>query len=322
MHLPVKLIWSTFLFVEIFSSPTSMFAQQADQTDATAGTPVQIVVSVEPKHGNEVPTITQQDVQVYQGHDRRPVTGWVPATGDRAGLALAILIDDSAGSNFGSQMDDIRAFITEQAPTTLIAVGYMQNGTVFLAQNFTPDHAAAAKSLRLPQGLAGAEASPYFSLSDFIKKKWPADPSVARREVLMITSGIDAFYGGGYPDPYVDAAIQDAQCAGVVVFSIYTPASGHFGHTYWRIYWGQNYLAQLSEETGGESYYFLGGQAPVAFQPYLSQTTEKLAHQFLLTFLAKPQNKAGTEQVKLSSEIKSVDLVAQDKVCVSASSQR
>ena len=88
----------------------------------------------------------------------------------------------------------------------------------------------------------------------------------------MITSGIDTFYGGGYPDPYVDTAVQDAQCGGVVVFSIYTPEAGHFGHTYWRIYWGQNYLAQLSEETGGESYYFLGAQAPVAFEPYLNET--------------------------------------------------
>ena len=137
MHLPAKLIWSTFVFVAIFPSFTSIFAQQASQTDATTGTPVQIVVSVEPKHGNEVPTITQQDVQVYQGHDRRQVTGWVPVTGDRAGLALAILIDDSAGSSFGSQMDDLRAFITEQAPTTLIAVGYMQNGTVYLAHDFS-----------------------------------------------------------------------------------------------------------------------------------------------------------------------------------------
>jgi hypothetical protein len=80
-------------------------------------------------------------------------------------LELAILIDDSSGFNFGSQMDDIRAFITEQPPSTLVAVGYMQNGTVNLAQDFTQDHVAAAKSLRLPQGFIGAEASPYFSLS-------------------------------------------------------------------------------------------------------------------------------------------------------------
>jgi len=317
MHLQAKLI-SGFCFVmATIPIPRTLSAQQKE---AATGAPLHMVVSVEPKHGNEVPTITQQDVIVSQGHDRRPVTSWVPATGDRAGLELAILIDDSAGFSFGSQIDDIRAFITEQAPTTLIAVGYMHNGTVSLAQNFTQDHAAASKSLRLPQGFIGAEASPYFSLTDFIKR-WPANPSLPRREVLMITSGIDTFYGGGYPDPYVDTAVQDAQCAGIVVFSIYTPGAGHFGHTYWRIYWAQNYLAQLSEETGGESYYFLGAQAPVAFQPYLNQMSSRLTHQFLLTFLAKPENKAGTQPVKVSTEIRSVDLVAPDKVCVPASQE-
>jgi hypothetical protein len=47
--------------------------------------------------------------------------------------------------------------------------------------------------------------------------------------------------------------------------------------------------------------------------------SSRLTHQFLLTFLAKPENKAGTEPVKVSTEIRSVDLVTQDKVCVPAS---
>jgi hypothetical protein len=296
MHLRTRAIAGISLMIALLPLPRVVAAAQ--EGGAATGAPVQIVVTVEPKHGNEMPQITQQDVMVNQGHDRRPITGWVSATGVHAGLQLAILIDDSAGISFGSQMEDIRAFIGEQAPTTLVAVGYMQNGTVNLAQDFTQDHAAAAKSLRLPQGFVGVEASPYFSLTEFIKR-WPSNPSLPRREVLMITSGIDTFYGGGYQDPYVDRAIHDAQCAGIVVFSIYTPGGGHFAHTYWRIYWGQNYLAQLSEETGGESYYFLGAQAPVAFEPYLNQLSGRLTHQFLLTFLAKPQNKAGTESVKV-----------------------
>lgn len=289
----------------------------AQQTGTAAGTPVQIVVSVEPKHGNEMPMIRQDEIVVHQGHSTRPVTGWVQATGDRAGLALAILIDDSAGVSLGTQLEDMRAFIQKQAPTTLVAVGYMQNGTVFLAHDFTRDHAAAAGSVRLTQGYWGAESSPYTSLSDFVKRL-PADPAIPRREVLMITSGIDPLYMGVYQDPYVDAAVHDAQCAGVVVYSIYTPSAGHFGHSYWRTYWGQNYLAQVSEETGGESYYFLGPQAPVAFSPYLDKLTHQLGNQFLLTFLAEPQKKAGQEPVKITSEIHSVDLLHQDRVCVPA----
>jgi hypothetical protein len=284
----------------------------------TGGVPVRITVTVEPKHGDQIPPITRQDIIVTQGHDRRPVTDWAQAQGNQGGLALAILIDDSSGFSLGTELNDIRAFITQQPPTTLLAIGYMQNGTVRMAQNFTQDHAAAAKAIRLTQGFLGIEASPYFSLSQLIKG-WSASPSIPRREVLMITSGIDTYYGGGIPDPYVDAAIHDAQCADIPVFSIYTPAAGHFGHSYWRINWGQNYLSELAEETGAESYYLLGPEAPVSFQPYLSKLSRQLNQQFLLTFIAKPEKKASTQRVRISSEIYTVDFLAADRVCVPAS---
>jgi len=290
----------------------------AQEYGTDQGVPVHMIVSVEPKHGQELPMITKQDVMVYQGHDRRTVTGWVPAKGENAGLALAILIDDGAGFSLGPQLNDIRAFIREQAPTTVVAVGYMQNGTVFMAQNFTQDHAAAAKSVRLAQGFYGVEGSPYLSLSDFIKR-WNTDPAIPRREVLMITSGIDNVYMGVLDNPYVDAAIQDSQCADITIYSIYTPSAGHFGHSYFRTSWGQNYLSELSEATGGESYDLMGPQAPVSFVPYLKQLNNQLPNQFLLTFLAKPEKKAGAESVKVTSEIHDVDFVHTDKVCVPAS---
>jgi hypothetical protein len=254
---------------------------------------------------------------VYQGHDRLPVTGWVPAKGDKAGLALAILIDESAGFSLGTQLNDIKSFINEQPPSTLIGVGYMQNGTEKLVSDFTADHAAAAKSVRLALGYFGAEGSPYLSLSAFIKG-WHSDSPTIRREVLMITSGIDNVYIGTIDNPYVDAAIRDAQCAGVVVYSIYTPSAGHLGHSYFRTYWGENYLSEVSEMTGGESYYILGPQAPVSFVPYLKKLNEQLPNQFLLSFQPKPEKKAGLESIKVTSEIHDVDFLHQNNVCVQA----
>ena len=62
--------------------------------------------------------------------------------------------------------------------------------------------------------------------------------------------------------------IEQAQRAGVIAYSIYTPGVGHYGHSYWRTYWGQNYLSQFSDETGGESYYLIGSAAPGSFVPY------------------------------------------------------
>ena len=143
----------------------------------------------------------------------------------------------------------------------------MQDGIARIEQNLTSDHAQAAKALRLPMGMRGANGSPYFSLSDLIKR-WPE--STARREVLMVSDGIDRYYGSGdLDDPYLDEAIDDAQRAGILVSAIYTPGVGHFGHSYWQTYWGQLYLAQLADKTGGEAYYIGFNGPPVSFAPYL-----------------------------------------------------
>jgi hypothetical protein len=289
---------------------SSVLSQEVSST----GAPVHMVVTVEPRHGSNVPVINREDVMVYQGRDRAKVTDWLPLQGEHAGLQLFILIDDAANTSLGSQLEDIRQFINAQPATTAIGVAYMRNGIADVLQNPTNDHAQAAKGLRLPFGDPGASASPYFSVSDLIKR-WPETP--VRREILMVSDGIDRYWGSGPSDPYVDSTIEDAQRAGVIIFSIYMPGVGHFGHSFWRINWGQNYLSQISDETGGESYY-LGFGAPVSFAPYLDDLTHRLTRQYLLTFLAKPEKKAGFQQVKLRTEVPNAELVAADRVYVPA----
>jgi len=211
-------------------------------------------------------------------------------------------------------LEDVRQFINAQPSTTTIGVAYMRNGTAEILQNPTNDHTQADKALRLPLGDPGASPSPYFSLVDLIKR-WPEGP--VRREILMVSDGIDRFGGGGPSNSYVDSAIEEAQRAGVIIYSIYTPGVGHYGHSFWRMNWGQNYLSQISDETGGESYY-LGFGAPVSFAPYLDDLSHRLTRQFLLTFLAKPEKKAGFQQVKLRTEVPNAELVAADRVYVPA----
>ena len=289
----------------------------AAQESAPAGPAVNLVVTVEARHGSNVPEITRDDVMVYEGHDRDRVTGWLPLQGDHAGLELFILLDDSSNVSLGSQLEDIRQFISAQPATTKVGVAYMQNGIAQVAQNLTSDHTAAAKTLRLPMGRAGANASPYFSLGDLIKR-WPEGNE--RREVLMITDGIDRYWGSGPDNAYVDSVIEQAQRAGVIVFTIYTPGEGHYGHSFWRMNWGQNYLSQLADETGGEAYY-LGFGAPVTFAPYLEDITRRLGRQYLLTFIPKPEKKAGMQRVKLQTEVPNAELVSADRVFVPATPQ-
>lgn len=275
--------------------------------------PVKMIVTVEARQGKQVPELKQGDVVVLQNKQRLPVTSVVPAKGDCAALELMILIDDASGTSLGSQLNDLKQFIQNQPPETSIGVAYMRNGTILPGLGFTADHATAAKALRLPLGSPGAMPSPFLSLSDLIKR-WP--PSSARHEVVLISSGIDPL-GGGISDPYLYAAIEHAQRAGVVVYAIYTPAAGHGGHSFWRQEWGQNHLAQIAEETGGESY-MLGFEPPVAFEPYLADISQHLSHQYLVNFLIAPRAKAGYQAVRMTTEVPNAELVHADKVYVPA----
>lgn len=288
----------------------------AQQVPAANAVPVHMVVTVEAHRGSVVPVINREDVMVYEGRDRCQVTDWIPAQGDRAALELFILLDDSSGISLGTQLEDIRQSIQEQPSSAKIGIAYMQNGSAHIEQNLTSDHTLAAKALRLPLGIRGVNGSPYFSLSDLVKH-WPQGDS--RREVLMVSDGIDLYYGSGdLLDPYLAAAIEDAQRAGVLVSAIYNPGVGHYGHSYWRTYWGQIYLAQIADETGGEAYYIGLNGPPVAFAPYLNDLASRLNHQYLLSFLAKPQKKAGLQRVRLTTEVPNVDLVSADRVYVPA----
>jgi hypothetical protein len=294
------------------STPAVLAAQNAAPQDTSA----HLLVTAEARHGSNVPEISRADVMVREGHDRDQVTAWVPAQGDNAALELFILLDDGSDFSLGSQLEPIRQFITTQPPSTKIGIAYMQNGIGRVEQSPTADHALAAKALRLPMGIGAVNASPYISLSDLIKR-WPESP--ARREVVMVSDGVDSYYGSGdLEDPYLSAAIDDADRAGIVVFAIYTPGAGHSGHSYWWTYWGQMYLARLTEETGGESFGIGFNGPPVSVAPYLEGVGRRLTHQYLLTFIPKPQKKSGWQKVKVTTEISNAELVSADRVYVPA----
>ena len=56
----------------------------------------------------------------------------------------------------------------------------------------------------------------------------------------------------------------------------------------------------------------------MSFAPYLDKLNHQLPNQFLLTFLAEPQKKAGREPLEITSEIRSVDFVHADRICIPA----
>ena len=287
---------------------------EASQESAPSGTiPVTMVVSVEAKQGKEVSEVGLEDVIVFHDRDRLRVTSWVPLQNDQAGLQLFLLIDDGTTMNIGLQFDDLRRFMAEQPSATSLALGYMRNGTVQIAQDFTTDHSQVGKALRLPMGYVGAAASPYLSLTDLMKR-WRA--SNHPREIFMVSDGVDPLQPG-VVNSYLDEAIDVAQREGIQVYSIYASGADHFGHTLWRINIAQSNLSRLADETGGEAY-FQGLETPIAFAPFLDEFSGRLKHQYRLTFLAKTQKKAGFQRIRLQTEISNAQLVAAERVHVPA----
>ena len=302
----IYVLWMAVALAAGLLSP----APAAAQNQATVpGASVHMIVTAEPHQGAVLSTIHRDDVLVYQGHNKRPVTGWTPYQGSNDKLQLYILIDDALASRVEVQLSDLRAFISGQPASTAIGLAYMRNGTVQIAQKPTHDHATLLNSLRQPQAITGGSA--YESLVSLIKE-WPA--GAARREVVMVTPGVEPFYPPQLPNPGVDQAISAAQRAGILVFAIYGPAAGHWGHTWWRITWAQTYLSQLADETGADGY-GLAGLYPVSFTPYLDNINQHLRHQYQLSFV--PASRAtGLQAVRVTTEVPKVDLLAADKVFV------
>ena len=306
----------------------SRSAEPRTPSTTTTTVPVQMVVTVEANHGTAVPAVAREDVIVNQGRDRDEVKDWIPLQGDRARLELFVLLDDASRANLGAQLQDLSKFVSAQPPTTAIGLGYMRNGVVDIVDRFTTDHAKVAKHVRLPLGELGATANPYLSIVDLIKR-WPTDPIghqvlmnrwpdiPVRHEILVVSDGIDRLGGTGIANPYVDEAIVEAQRTGVIIYTIYAGGVGRYGRSIWRINWGQNYLSEIAEETGGEAFY-LGSETPISFTPYLDDLNRRLNHQYLLAFFAKPEKKAALVRVKLRTEVPNAELVAAEKVYVPA----
>jgi hypothetical protein len=293
----------------------------AATTPAQMTVPVQMTVTLRVLGDNKrMPEVNKDDVVVRQGNKRLQVTGWTPAHDERAGLDLFILIDDAADQSVASQFDDLRSFINSQPPAAQVGVGYMRNGTVQIVQNFTTDHERAANALRIPVASSGAYGNPYLSVIDLMKH-WPADSN--RRQVVMITDGIDRFRGGpryrglSNISPDVDSASRVAQRTGTTIHTIFTRGVGRVANNFWEITNGQNGIAKLSDQTGGESF-SMGTQNAVSFKPYLDSLQRSLENQYLLEFHAAPGTKPAPLYVKLSTEVAGVELNSADSVWVNA----
>ena len=293
-----------------------LFVSESKSASNSTLVPVRTLLTVESQrdHDTNVPILRRDDVAAYEQRQSLRLTDLTRFAPPNDSLELYLLIDDSSSARLGSQFDDLRHFIQAQPATTDIGLGYMHNGTVDVVQRPSGDRNSLAQKLRLPMGQGGASPSPYLSLSELIKE-WRG--TSARREIVMISSGIDPLGGWGRVNRFLDAAIDDAQRNGIVIYPIYMPESGHGGHSFFLVNWGQNHLAELAEETGGEAY-MLGLTAPVALAPYLDQISAHLSHQYAATVMMKPEPKAGFRTIRFTTEVPNAAIVTAGRVYVRA----
>jgi len=259
------------------------------------------------------PPLAADNVQVKENYKPAPVTALTPVLSSGQGIEMAFILDDSLRGSVSLQLNDIRDFFKTLPPGVSVFVGYMQNGTVFPAtKGFVMDSEVASKALRITIGSPGGNASPYFCLSELVKN-WPSNDRRKARVVFMVTNGVDNYTGINPLDqtsPYVDAAIHDAQRAGVLVYSLYYTDRGVGGR--YASFSGQSYLQKVADETGGQSY-FEGTGNPVSFAPFLKQFNGDLARIYELRFTA---SKAGLQPLKVTTDVKGIKLGAPDNVYV------
>lgn len=272
---------------------------------------VSFTVTAVAKKSGEIPAVTKSDVQFLLNKQRAQIADW--KHGEK--LYLAVLIDDSLDSSVANQWNDVKAFFSALPDTTYISVSYSRNGAAMVAQDFTNDHALAAKALRLPLGEGGAFSSPYLALEDLMKR-WPS--SGGRRSILLISSGIDYFRGDfGPTSPDLDTTIEHAQKQNINVWSIYAPDARHRSRGTFLSWRGQMNLSQLAEETGAESYY-LGTAPAVTFKPFLDEITAHFNNQYLLTFEGNRGTKGRFDNVHETTELSHVELFSAPRVFLPA----
>lgn len=287
------------------------------QSDAAGTIPVTTVVTALGSKFTAPPAVSKDDVTLREGSVHRDITEWIPAQGDRAGLQLAIVIDDSLQKSFGGQIQSLNAFITSQPKSTSVGVFYAANGTIQAASQFNPDSEAVAKTIRMPTGTYGAASSIYQSLMQLIAG-WPV--TGARREILLFSDGFDYLRKERF-SPDVQSTIGKAQQAGILIHAIYESTAGRPGRSRRVSNIGQGNLNQICDGSGGYAF-FSGDRSPISIDPYINQVGMVLKNQYFLTFATTPSKngaKGELRSIKVSTERRDVQLKAPSKVFVPGS---
>ncbi len=274
------------------------------------------VVTVLPAHSSEWPIhVSPQNLEIQVSGKQAKITGWKPLRGANTQTQLVLLIDGSARTSMGVQLNDIRDFVKEMPADMEMTIAYMRYGDAMLTGPLSSNPQEVLRGLHLPNDFAYANASPYLCLSN-LAKHWPSKDRAARRVVVMITDGVDEYDLSFDPeDPYVQAAIQDAVRKRVTVYSMYWRDRGFDDFGAYQSFDGQNLLSEVTGATGGEDFW-IGMGNPVSFKPFFHELRNDLDNQYELTFAAPLKGKPEMERLHVKVSAPSAKVLAPQEVYV------
>jgi len=272
------------------------------QTEKSAGQS-QVVVTV--KAGvHAAPLLKQNDIAVKLDNRPADIVRWKLVTGSDPGMQLIFLFDSKSRSYLDRRIPSLAKFVEALPPSAAVGVAYMENGKSVMVGPLTTDHALTAKSLYAI--VPNPTGSPYFCLSD-LAKHWPSQQPASSRVIVMLSDGSDPYNSPGViDDPFVYSAIQDAQKAGLIVYSVYLPE--HDAEPLG----GELHMQGVARQTGGQ-FYALIDESPAVFNDFVALLYQSLSRQYLLT-LATP--KPGWQKVSVQSKLSSIKLASPAAVYV------
>jgi hypothetical protein len=293
----------------------ALFAVPAwSQSDTFRGRAILTVLPSHPEEQNA--SLTASQLEVKLDGRQATVTSLTPLTSANSPLELILLIDGAVRTSLYGQAADIIGFAKEIPSNTQMTIAYMENGRAALQGPLSSDAAKVESGLHMTGGSPGSNASPYFCLSD-LAKHWPSNDTTARRVVVMITDGVDEYDRRiDTDDPYAHSAINDSLHAGIMVFTMYWRDQGHATSAEGEANSGQNLLLQVSQATGGNSYW-QGESNPVSLKPYLDDLRRRLRSEYELDLSATFKGKPFTASLKLKSSAPNAKVTAPQSVYLS-----
>ena len=277
------------------------------------------------KHAAIVTTpIVQSDVaEIKVGGKVVPITAWTPllkkdANQPAFGLQLMVLIDSEEKIGIDEQFDDMKKLFNALPSNVEIGVGYLLQGHVRIAQDFTTDRKVVGDALKVPQDttLPKNDNGGMYNCLNWLSNHWPEPDPKKLRAVLMFTDGVDrynSFQGSDQDDPSVMTAASLLVHAGIMPFPFfYMDPVIPQGRSEGGQLEGQTNFDLLSATTQGQALYD-GQYAPATFDPLLNRFFSVLNSMAVATVDLKG---SGFKQIDVKPSGDTIGVKAPDGVTV------